>query len=85
MFTAAEMERNLTQPLEHWLPDAVRARYTGALSMSNLPTQTCNELLLELDWKQIWESVQSKVKEVLHSSTTINRQTYTSDMFRLGG
>ncbi len=64
VFTAAEMERNLSQPMEQWLPDVVRAGYYGALLMSNLPTQSCNELLLELDWKQIWESIQSKVKEV---------------------
>lgn len=60
----AQLEVKLAQPLETWLPDAVRIGYTGALLTSNLPSQTCSELLLELDSKHIWEAIQAKVREV---------------------
>ncbi|WP_460044609.1 restriction endonuclease-related protein [Pseudomonas sp. S2_H01] len=64
LLTASELERMLSVPLEQWLPEIVRVDYNGALLSGNLPTHTCNELLLELDAKQIWESIQLRVKEV---------------------
>lgn len=47
--SAIELERKLSVPLEDWLPSAIRADYSGPLLYSNIATQTCNEMLLELD------------------------------------
>lgn len=62
--SALELERRLSTPLESWLPESVRLDYTGPLLASDIPTQTCREMLLELDVHQLWEEIQSVVKEV---------------------
>jgi len=62
--SAMQLERNLSLPLETWLPESVRLDYTGPLLTSGISTQTCNEMLLELDVHQLWEDIQSIVKEV---------------------
>lgn len=64
LVSALEFERRLTLPLEEWLPDSIRLDYTGPLITAGLPTQTCTEMLLELDSHQLWEDIQSVVKEV---------------------
>jgi len=46
--SAIELEGKLSVPLEDWLPSAIRAD-SGPLLYSNITTQTCNEMLLELD------------------------------------
>jgi len=64
ILSALELERRLSTPLETWLPESVRLDYTGPLLSAGLPTQTCSEMLLELDVHQLWEGIQSIVKEV---------------------
>ncbi|MGV8865074.1 MAG: hypothetical protein ACOH2T_28485 [Pseudomonas sp.] len=59
-----ELERKLNTPLEQWLPSAIRGDYSGPLLYSNIATQTCNEMLLELDVRTIWEQVQASVNRV---------------------
>lgn len=62
--SALQLERQLSLPLESWLPESVRFDYTGPLLASGISTQTCNEMLLELDVHQLWEEIQSIVREV---------------------
>lgn len=62
--SALQLERQLSLPLESWLPESVRFDYTGPLLSSGISTQTCNEMLLELDVHQLWEEIQSIVREV---------------------
>lgn len=62
--SALELERRLTLPLEDWLPESVRLDYTGPLLAFGIPTQTCSEMMLELESRQLWEEIQSIVKEV---------------------
>lgn len=62
--SALHLERRLSLPLETWLPESVRLDYTGPLLASGITTQTCNEMLLELDAHQLWEDIQSTVKEI---------------------
>ena len=62
--SAIELERKLSVPLEDWLPSAIRADYSGPLLYSNIATQTCNEMLLELDVRELWEQVQASVNRV---------------------
>lgn len=59
-----ELERKLSTPLEDWLPSAIRADYSGPLLYSNISTQTCNEMLLELDVRELWEQTQASVNRV---------------------
>ncbi|RAI70914.1 hypothetical protein DOZ80_10630 [Pseudomonas fluorescens] len=59
-----ELEYKLRVPLENWLPEVVRLDYSGPLLYSNIATQTCNEMLLELDVKELWEEVQASVNRV---------------------
>ncbi|AKF46153.1 RNaseH domain-containing protein [Pseudomonas fragariae (ex Marin et al. 2024)] len=62
--SAIKLENQLSLPLEKWLPDALRLDYSGPLLYSNIATQTCNEMLLELDVSQLWEEVQASVNRV---------------------
>lgn len=59
-----ELENRLRTPLERWLPDSVRLDYSGPLLYSTIATQTCNEMLLELDVRELWEEVQTSVNRV---------------------
>lgn len=70
--SALELERKLSQPLEHWLPESVRLGYSGPLLGSGLTTQTCSEMLLELDAKQLSEAIQANVREVLQLCRVIS-------------
>lgn len=59
-----ELESKLSMPIEGWLPDVIRGDYIGALLSFNMATQTCNEMMLELNAKQLWEDAQSSVNRV---------------------
>ncbi|AXM95735.1 hypothetical protein GCM10011247_38370 [Pseudomonas plecoglossicida] len=59
-----ELERRLRTPLEDWLPESVRADYSGPLLYFDIFTQTCSEMLLELDAKAVWDRVQESVNRV---------------------
>ncbi|MDU8608734.1 hypothetical protein [Pseudomonas syringae group sp. 247E2] len=62
--SAIKLEQQLRAPLETWLPETLRLDYSGPLLYSNIATQTCNEMLLELDVGQLWEEVQASVNRV---------------------
>jgi len=62
--SATELERKLSLPLEDWLPAALRVDYEGPLLYFNIATQTCNEMLLELEVRELWERVQTSVNRV---------------------
>lgn len=54
----AELERQVKQPLEQWLPSGVCANFTGTLSAGGAPTPTCEEIILELNPAAGWERTQ---------------------------
>lgn len=83
--SALELERKLSQPLEHWLPESVRLGYSGPLLASGLPTQTCSEMLLELDAQQLSEAIQANVREVLHLCRVISNGDALYRRFRRVG
>lgn len=62
--SALELEGKLAIPLEQWLPQSVCADYKGALLEADIPSQLCNEMLLELDIRQQSEAIQARVKDV---------------------
>jgi hypothetical protein len=59
-----ELERQLSVPIEQWLPEAIRADYTGPLLSSNMTTHTSNGMMLELNASQLWEEIQASVNRV---------------------
>lgn len=62
--SAADLERQLKQPLEQWLPAEVRADFTGPLSTEGGPTATCEEIILELNPATGWERTQHLISLV---------------------
>jgi hypothetical protein len=62
--SAIALEQKLSTPIESWLPDEIRGDYSGPLLTSNMTTQTCNEMMLELNVSQLWEVIQACVNRV---------------------
>lgn len=62
--TTITLEHKLNLPIEQWLPEAIRADYSGPLLCSNMASQTCNEMMLELNARQLWETIQARVNRV---------------------
>ena len=62
--SAIALEKKLSTPIEGWLPDDIRGDYTGPLLTTNMTTQTCNEMMLELNVSQLWEVIQAHVNRV---------------------
>ncbi|MGY2257788.1 restriction endonuclease-related protein [Pseudomonas sp. SDO55104_S430] len=58
------LEDLLSRPATEWLPEFVRGDYEGAFLAAGLPTVTCHEVAVEMEAKQIWNRIQSKVKDV---------------------
>lgn len=58
------LEQKLSTPIECWLPEEIRGDYSGPLLTTNMTTQTCNEMMLELNVRQLWEVIQACVNRV---------------------
>lgn len=62
-----DLEKQLSAPIETWLPESVRGDYEGPLLSSHLVTQTCSEMLFEMDIRELEEETQAIVRRVRDS------------------
>lgn len=62
--TPLELEEQIYTPLEIWLQEDVRAGFSGPLSIANVPTSMCLEIMFETDPANSWEKVQSIIRTV---------------------
>lgn len=62
-----DLEKQLSVPIEAWLPESVRGGYEGPLLSSHFTTQTCSEMLFEMDIRDLWEETQAIVRKVRDS------------------
>ncbi|NHN68237.1 MULTISPECIES: hypothetical protein [Pseudomonas] len=62
-----DLEKQLSIPIETWLPESVRGGYEGPLLSSHFTTQTCSEMLFEMDIRELWEETQAIVRKVRDS------------------
>jgi hypothetical protein len=53
--SALVLEQKLSAPIECWLSNEIRGDYSGPLLTANMTTQTCNEMMLELNVSQLLE------------------------------